>query len=304
MRLPLDKFILTQKFGDRPEYYAQFGLKGHEGIDLKTRYVGNLWGWWYDYKGWRNVYAVSDGIVKVKYDLGGYGTHIILRDFDTEDEYLYAHLKNAKVQDGEFVREGQVIGISGNSGNTSGPHLHFAHKPNNSNQANGFNGFQDPLKLFRKKLLAFVNNPGTEVVNKLKEYMPEFEFEIKNYQADLIVPQGTLTTDKAIELIDRLGIMEPFVFIFYTGMNAAYEVASYYPKKNMAFCTIPLGGPLTIPVHAFLHLARKHINFNKYEPYIEDVERYPTSWSDMANFDNAGWAFKEQYAQLNNYLIL
>jgi murein DD-endopeptidase MepM/ murein hydrolase activator NlpD len=37
----------------------------------------------------------------------------------------YGHLSDIKVRKGQYVRRGQVIGISGSTGNTTGPHLHF-----------------------------------------------------------------------------------------------------------------------------------------------------------------------------------
>ncbi|MBL0042318.1 MAG: M23 family metallopeptidase [Xanthomonadales bacterium] len=41
---------------------------------------------------------------------------------------VYAHLKleSARVQPGQHVRRGQVLGLSGNTGFSTGPHLHFA----------------------------------------------------------------------------------------------------------------------------------------------------------------------------------
>lgn len=38
---------------------------------------------------------------------------------------LYAHLKWIKVKYGQEIKEGELIGYSGNTGNSKGPHLHF-----------------------------------------------------------------------------------------------------------------------------------------------------------------------------------
>ena len=34
-------------------------------------------------------------------------------------------MSNVTVAAGQYVKQGQVIGYSGNTGNSSGPHLHF-----------------------------------------------------------------------------------------------------------------------------------------------------------------------------------
>lgn len=66
----------------------------------------------------------------------------------------YGHLKpgSVRVQAGERVREGQVLGRLGNSGNSSGPHLHF--------QLTDRNSFLDadgmPFRLDRFRLLGRV----------------------------------------------------------------------------------------------------------------------------------------------------
>ena len=38
---------------------------------------------------------------------------------------LYAHLMAVYVKEGDQIRDGQMIGITGNTGNSTGPHLHF-----------------------------------------------------------------------------------------------------------------------------------------------------------------------------------
>jgi murein DD-endopeptidase MepM/ murein hydrolase activator NlpD len=39
---------------------------------------------------------------------------------------IYMHFSKFKVKQGEKVREGQVLGLSGGTGRVTGPHLHFA----------------------------------------------------------------------------------------------------------------------------------------------------------------------------------
>ena len=64
---------------------------------------------------------------------GGYGNHIIIshgNGFST----LYGHLSKILVSKGQYVNQGQQIGVMGSTGWSTGTHLHFEIRKNNSPQ--------------------------------------------------------------------------------------------------------------------------------------------------------------------------
>ena len=83
------------------------------------------------------VYAAEAGTVEVSYrwngrrtqgDINSYGNMVKLRHATYKYgtlETLYAHLSKLCVTQGQQVREGQLIGYSGDTGNCYGAHLHF-----------------------------------------------------------------------------------------------------------------------------------------------------------------------------------
>jgi murein DD-endopeptidase MepM/ murein hydrolase activator NlpD len=73
------------------------------------------------------------------------GKNIAIRHPDGKHSY-YLHLSKLDVRNGQRVKAGEVIALSGNTGTTStGPHLHFAIK-------NARGTFIDPKKLLRKEI--------------------------------------------------------------------------------------------------------------------------------------------------------
>lgn len=140
LRKPIDKWFITQSFGTNPKIYAKFGLKGHNGIDLRTRFIDSP-------LGRRYVTASHEGIVEiVRADANGYGTHIRLRGPD-RCLTIYGHLTKSYVSKGQSVKAGERIGLTGNTGFSSGPHLHFEYRPAGweKKTKNGFAGAVDPL---------------------------------------------------------------------------------------------------------------------------------------------------------------
>ena len=71
------------------------------------------------------VAAVRDGVVTKAGWSNTYGNYIT---FITEDGYeiKYAHLSKTLAENGDTVRQGQIIAESGNTGLTTGPHLHYS----------------------------------------------------------------------------------------------------------------------------------------------------------------------------------
>lgn len=124
---PTDFKVVTQQWGERPEYYKRFNMRaitrpaqdGHEGIDVRTGQRGR-------------IYAIAAGVVYYVGERGNYGYHIRLEhSFGSAGprlRSLYAHLErgSAKVKAGDRVKPGQVIGLSGKTGNIQGEHLHLS----------------------------------------------------------------------------------------------------------------------------------------------------------------------------------
>ncbi len=144
LHAPLAHLICTQKFGERPEVYKNYGSpKGHNGLDFRT-WVNN------DPNKWEQpVYSVLDGIVSESaYDQKFKGNYVRIKH-NNGCESVYLHFASRGVKQGEKVNASQEIGISGNSGSVSeAPHLHFGYRPTKSDLNNGYMGYINPTNLF------------------------------------------------------------------------------------------------------------------------------------------------------------
>lgn len=119
--IPNVDYRITQWFGERPEVYKQFGLKGHNGIDFAPKVAGT--------KG-VVIYAPHDGICYLRDDGGkGYGKYVELDDDFRSRRSILAHLDKYLVRNLQDVRMGDPIGIMGTTGFSTGIHLHWGYKP-------------------------------------------------------------------------------------------------------------------------------------------------------------------------------
>ena len=71
------------------------------------------------------VEASNDGKVVYAAPLGIYGNCIVV-DHGYGLQSIYGHLSRIDVHDGDMVKQGQVMGLSGQTGMAGGDHIHFA----------------------------------------------------------------------------------------------------------------------------------------------------------------------------------
>ncbi len=130
---PTEFMRINQHFGANPQNYAQFGLPGHDGVDIMAP-LGS------------KVFAVAGGTVQmVQNDPNqhNYGIHIRVNH---QDDYqtIYAHLQKTMVRPGQQVTAGQVIALADDTGNSFGSHLHLALKRLNRTYKNWPFNLMDP----------------------------------------------------------------------------------------------------------------------------------------------------------------
>ena len=125
-------FPLTQAFGENPHLYRRFHLPGHNGLD---------WGM----PEGQEILAVDEGVViRVVESPDGFGKYVKIQH--AWGQSLYAHLSEFKVVFNQPVKQGDVIGLSGNTGFSTGPHLHFGMRIKPYDKNDGWYGYTNPQR--------------------------------------------------------------------------------------------------------------------------------------------------------------
>lgn len=134
---PVDKVHITQHFGENAAVYAQFNLKGHNGIDYRTRFVDSP-------LGRRYVVAPASGIIEEVGNQGNRGYGIFCRIMhEDKSQSTLGHFTKLYVKKGQVVKKGDRIALSGSTGFSSGPHIHWGWRPSNWDANNGFAGYEN-----------------------------------------------------------------------------------------------------------------------------------------------------------------
>ncbi len=110
LELPVPPSKITSPFGYRIDP-IDGEKRFHAGIDLRAK-VGTP------------VKSIMSGEVAFSGWKRGYGNLVVIRH-DNGIETKYAHNSKLMVKEGDRVRTGDIIALSGSSGRSTGPHLHF-----------------------------------------------------------------------------------------------------------------------------------------------------------------------------------
>ncbi len=92
------------------------GLHGYNAVDISS-----------PEKYGTPILAAASGQVIVSKDEGwngGYGHYVVIQH-PNKTQTLYAHLNKNLVIEGQYVTQGQIIGLMGSTGKATGPHVHF-----------------------------------------------------------------------------------------------------------------------------------------------------------------------------------
>lgn len=102
---------LSMTFGINPNPFTG-QTYFHDGIDCSTYRTGDP------------IVATADGRVTLAGWSGGYGLCVIIAH--ANGYYTrYGHMERILVSRGQQIKQGQTIGLLGNTGNVTGPHVHY-----------------------------------------------------------------------------------------------------------------------------------------------------------------------------------
>ena len=110
---PVDFVRISSGFDMYRKHPILNRIRAHKGVDYAAR-TGTP------------VKSAGDGEVIFRGKKGGYGQVMIVKHGE-HYETLYAHLSNFKkgLENGDLVKQGEVIGYVGQTGLATGPHLHY-----------------------------------------------------------------------------------------------------------------------------------------------------------------------------------
>ena len=126
--------------GNRVSPGNGIGSSNHKGVDICNVSYSS------------KIYATKSGkvlIASMPYSdpdggKSGYGNYVVI-DHGGGMSTLYAHMSIVKVSVGQYVTQGDVIGVTGNTGASTGPHLHYEVHSTNMVNGRAVTVYENPL---------------------------------------------------------------------------------------------------------------------------------------------------------------
>lgn len=116
MRFPFDPKFITGRFGTLSEFRRKNGMQPHSGVDF-ARPEGTP------------IPSIANGTIVLQQWSDVLGNVSVLRVMDKDKKLAYVgfcHLAKPGLEVGTKVKEGETIGLVGNTGSaSSGAHLHL-----------------------------------------------------------------------------------------------------------------------------------------------------------------------------------
>lgn len=205
LREPLKNPIISQSFGADFQIYRDgkyvwfykdiYGLKGHGGIDYRC-VTGTP------------IYASHDGVcMYASYDDIN-GNLVQIWNEKEGFKTMYGHNSVFRVKQGNIVKAGQLIALSGGTGDGTGQHCHFGVKltgegGNGLNNDNGYNGAINPAPFI--KLDYKGNNINSMRFKKIKGEPSVYLVDDIKGTRTMIIDMPTLTAlEGEIEEVDNM----------------------------------------------------------------------------------------------------
>jgi len=161
MRAPIKYVYISSPFNARRLHPILHIVRPHEGVDLAAN-TGTP------------IHASSEGVIKFRGRMGGYGNLIIMQDgpiYSTR----YAHMSHfsSHFHVGSHVKMGQVIGYVGQTGMATGPHLHYEFR---------INGIpHDPMKVKLPNGAPVPHKEKSQFIKLASQYVKELSaISVKN----------------------------------------------------------------------------------------------------------------------------
>ncbi len=187
---PIEPFELTQLFGVNPDSYRRFGLAGHNGWDLRTKFSDTP-------QGHRNILASWFSEFYSRGDEGndGFGKYFeVIVKLKSTWKLTYAHCLS--IESFSKKNEGEIMAISNSTGNSTGDHLHITVKRGSLNNGkfvsenynNGYFGavnpqeFFDELREFKKTAATQPTSPQITTQTKIPQV---YDWEVQKIRSEI-----------------------------------------------------------------------------------------------------------------------